>query len=105
MFQDYLKLNLSVRENIGVGRVDFIDDLSCIQAAAQASGAHGYIRRLPSRYESELGYGSKATKLSGGQEQKLAISRAFLRAMPLTLRVPRSSRTVRTMEPWETDCS
>jgi ATP-binding cassette subfamily B protein len=86
VFQDYARYALSVRENIGFGRIEKMDDLSALAAAAQASAAEGLIAALPEGYEATLGKEFEAGQdLSGGQWQKLALARAYLRDAPLVV--------------------
>lgn len=67
--------NVSVADNIRIGRPEASD--ADVVAAAQAAGAHRFIRRLPQGYDTILG--ENATRLSGGQAQRIALARAFLR--------------------------
>ncbi|MFD3257937.1 ABC transporter ATP-binding protein [Paenibacillus lentus] len=78
VFQDYSKYDFSVKENIGVGDIDHLDDEEGIRAAAEKSGAHAFIEKLEKQYDTEVGstFGG-AVGLSGGQWQKVAISRSF----------------------------
>jgi ABC-type multidrug transport system fused ATPase/permease subunit len=54
-----------------------------VEYAAQLAGAHEFLRQLPDGYYTRLG--ERGTRLSGGQAQRLAIARAFLKAAPLLL--------------------
>ncbi|MBI3971347.1 MAG: ABC transporter ATP-binding protein [Chloroflexi bacterium] len=88
VFQDFMRYALVARENIGVGNVPLIEDLAAVRAAARRGGAHEVVARLPDRYEAMLGRrfkgsGSDGVDLSGGEWQKVALSRAFMR-VPLT---------------------
>ncbi|MFZ0544206.1 MAG: ATP-binding cassette domain-containing protein, partial [Candidatus Promineifilaceae bacterium] len=67
--------NLSAAENIRIGRPDATE--AQITAAAQAANAHDFIQQLPQGYDTELG--ENATRLSGGQAQRIALARAFVR--------------------------
>ena len=84
IFQDFASYHLSAGENIGVGEVNFIDDEIRIKAAADRGGAVSVIEKLPKKYDTLLlkGYVDKeeASDLSGGEWQKMALSRAFMRA-------------------------
>lgn len=93
IFQDYVTYYLSARENIGVGRVTDIENLDLVNSAAQKSGAHAVIEELADGYETMLGRWFKdGTQLSGGQWQKVALARAFIRnARILILDEPTSS--------------
>ncbi|HET7639604.1 MAG TPA: ABC transporter ATP-binding protein, partial [Ktedonobacteraceae bacterium] len=80
IFQDYVSYYLSARENIGVGRVNDIENLDLVNSAAQKSGADAIIGELADGYETILGrWWKDGTQLSGGQWQKVALARAFIR--------------------------
>ena len=80
IFQDYVTYYLSARENIGVGRLDRIDDMEAVRGAAERGGATSLIERLPEGYEALLGrWFDQGHQLSGGEWQKVALSRAFMR--------------------------
>jgi ATP-binding cassette subfamily B protein len=71
---------MTARENIGVGRIELLDDLDRIQIAAEKSLADGVIARLDGKYEQMLGRRFEGgVDLSGGEWQKLALARAYLR--------------------------
>ncbi|OBR62210.1 hypothetical protein A7K91_00850 [Paenibacillus oryzae] len=78
VFQDYVHYHGSVKENIGFGNVERIDNLAAIEAAAGLSGAAEFIDRLPNSYNTQVGAGfQNAQELSIGQWQKLALGRAY----------------------------
>ena len=80
IFQDFLRYDLTVRENIGYGDMDKLQDANAIAAAAQKAGCQTFIEELPQQYETMLGRRFEGgTDLSIGQWQKLALSRALLR--------------------------
>jgi ATP-binding cassette, subfamily B, bacterial len=80
IFQDYVKYNLKVSENIGVGRVGEVENFDLIDAAAHKSGANTVIEQLEDGYHSMLGrWFDKGAQLSGGEWQKVALARAFMR--------------------------
>ncbi|HEX9057750.1 MAG TPA: ATP-binding cassette domain-containing protein, partial [Ktedonobacterales bacterium] len=93
IFQDYVTYFLSAARNIGVGRVDAIDDDSGVRAAAAKSGADAVIQKLPDAYDTMLGkWFDQGQQLSGGEWQKIALARAFMRdAQLLILDEPTSS--------------
>jgi len=80
IFQDFVRYHLTVAENIGVGQVDRMDDRALIARAAQRSGADEVAKALPLGYEQLIGRRFKTgVDLSGGQWQKIAIARAYMR--------------------------
>lgn len=98
VFQDYVKYELTARENIGFGDLARLDDPAAIQAAAARSGADAVIAALPETYDTPLGktYYDNGQDLSIGQWQKLAIARAYMRdAAVLTLDEPTAALDAR----------
>lgn len=93
IFQDYVTYYMSARENIGVGKVEEIGNLDLVERAAGKSGADAVITTLPSGYETMLGcWWKDGFQLSGGEWQKVALARAFMRDAPiLVLDEPTSS--------------
>ena len=80
IFQDFNRYQLVVGENIGIGDIKDTDDLERIQEAAQKGMADSFIKDLPDAYSTQLGAWFKnGRELSGGQWQKIALSRAFMR--------------------------
>jgi ATP-binding cassette subfamily B protein len=80
IFQDFVHYDLSVRENIGFGQIEFLDDQQRIVRAADQGGSHSVIDKLPKKFETILGRTfDEGVDLSGGEWQKLALSRAFMR--------------------------
>ncbi|WP_374013872.1 ABC transporter ATP-binding protein [Pseudoxanthomonas koreensis] len=80
IFQDFVRYHLSAAENIGVGRVEAIDDQARILSAAHRALADEVIDTLPDGYAQLIGRRFKSgVDLSGGQWQKLAIARAYMR--------------------------
>jgi len=80
LFQDYVTYQFTARENIGIGRVERLDDQPAIASAATKSGASGVIEALPEGYETVLGkWFDGGVNLSGGEWQKVALGRAFMR--------------------------
>ncbi len=93
IFQDFARYQFTVRENIGFGQVDALDDMARIQDAADRGGASALIEDLPQGYETMLGRRwGKGQELSGGEWQKIALARAFMRkAEVLVLDEPTAS--------------
>jgi ATP-binding cassette subfamily B protein len=84
IFQDFVHYYLSAAENVGFGQVEALSDRPRIQAAARKSGADEVIQALPQGYETTLGrwfFGGR--ELSGGEWQKIALGRAFMRECEL----------------------
>jgi ATP-binding cassette, subfamily B, bacterial len=80
IFQDFVHYHVSAAENVGFGQIDALDDRPRIVGAAHKSGAHSVITGLPEGYETTLGrWFSKGRDLSGGEWQKIALARAFMR--------------------------
>ncbi len=80
MFQDYATYQFSAADNIGVGDVDQVTDDAKIARAASRSGADEVIGNLPEGYATTLGkWFDGGHQLSGGEWQKVALARAFMR--------------------------
>ena len=81
IFQDFARYQLVVGENIGIGDADEMDLESHVEKAAIKGMADKFIKDLPRSYATQLGTWFKDGKeLSGGQWQKIALSRAFMRS-------------------------
>jgi ATP-binding cassette subfamily B protein len=93
IFQDYVNYYMSARENIGVGRIAEVENTELVKSAARKSGANAVIERLDDGYETMLGrWFNEGAQLSGGEWQKVALARAFMRdARILILDEPTSS--------------
>ncbi len=80
IFQDFVRYNLSAGDNIAVGKIDARDDEVRVARAAQRSQADEVIARLPGGYRQMIGKRFKnGVELSGGEWQKIAIARAYMR--------------------------
>jgi len=80
IFQDFARYQFIVGENIGAGDVRHFDEEPRWREAARMGLADGFIEALPSDYRTQLGRWFKdGQELSGGQWQKIALSRAFMR--------------------------
>ena len=86
IFQDFMRYEMTARENIAVGRVEEINNLELLQTAAHKSMADHVVGRLPRRYEQMLGRRfDQGLDLSGGEWQKVALARAYLRDAQLLI--------------------
>ncbi|HSU61761.1 MAG TPA: ABC transporter ATP-binding protein [Bryobacteraceae bacterium] len=80
IFQDFMRYEMTAQENIAVGRIEFLNDMDRIRSAAEKSLADGVIERLPLAYKQMLGRRFEGgVDLSGGEWQKMALARAYLR--------------------------
>ncbi|KAF1722144.1 ABC transporter ATP-binding protein [Pseudoxanthomonas wuyuanensis] len=80
IFQDFVRYHLTAGENIGVGRIEAMDDTARIREAARRAMADEVIASLPMGYDQLIGRRFKTgVDLSGGQWQKIAIARAYMR--------------------------
>jgi ATP-binding cassette subfamily B protein len=80
IFQDFVRYQLLVGENLGVGDVRAMDDEGRWREAAEKGMADEFIQRLPKTYATQLGrWFQDGQELSLGQWQKIALSRAFMR--------------------------
>ena len=79
IFQDFVRYDLAARENVGFGQVDRLEDADRIERAALDGGAGDLIEGLPKGYDTILGKEfEEGVDLSGGEWQKIALSRAFM---------------------------
>ena len=80
IFQDFVRYNFTARDNVAVGRIDARDDQARIERAAHASQADEVIAGLAAGYDQRIGKRFKnGVELSGGEWQKIAIARAYMR--------------------------
>ncbi|MGE4244729.1 MAG: ABC transporter ATP-binding protein [Parvibaculaceae bacterium] len=80
IFQDFVRYNLTAGDNIAVGKIEARDDGSRIERAALRSQANAVIARLPGGYDQMIGKRFRnGMELSGGEWQKIAIARAYMR--------------------------
>lgn len=85
LFQDFVKYNFTVRENILLGNPNLKDNAKMKEAALK-SGAYEFIKTFENGYDQMLGrYFENGEELSGGQWQKLAIARAFYEKAPVLI--------------------
>ena len=80
IFQDFVRYNLPAADNIAVGRIDARGDRARIEAAASAALADDVVANLPNGYDQMIGKRFQGgVDLSGGEWQKMAIARAYMR--------------------------
>ena len=80
IFQDFVRYAFSAADNIAVGRIDAREDRARIEQAAAQSLADAVVERLPNAWEQVLGRRfHDGVELSGGEWQKIAIARAYMR--------------------------
>jgi ATP-binding cassette subfamily B protein len=86
IFQDFVRYHLTAAENIAVGRIEARDDRARIVEAARRSLADEVIEKLPNQYDQVLGKRFQSgIDLSGGEWQKVAIARAYMRDAQLLI--------------------
>ena len=97
IFQDYIRYEMTVSDNIAVGDIENIDDKAAIATASEMSMASEVIAQLPHGFDQVLGKRFKeGTELSGGQWQKIALARAYMRdAQLIVLDEPTSALDAR----------
>ncbi|HYP20531.1 MAG TPA: ABC transporter ATP-binding protein, partial [Chloroflexia bacterium] len=89
IFQDFVRYELTVQENIGLGDVTRIGDESSVRRAATQAGVDDVIGNLPRGYKTTLSRwlaeGESGADLSGGEWQKIALARMFMRQADLLI--------------------
>jgi ABC-type multidrug transport system fused ATPase/permease subunit len=80
IFQNFVRYQFIVGENIGAGDVEHLEDKTRWQTSAEKGMAQPFIEQMPEGFQTQLGRWFKGgQELSGGQWQKIALSRAFMR--------------------------
>ena len=86
IFQDFVRYHLTAADNIAVGRIEAREDRERIRQAARRSLADEVIERLPQGYDQVIGRRFRnGVDLSGGEWQKVAIARAYMRDSQLLI--------------------
>jgi len=98
IFQDFMRYEMTARENIAVGRIERMNDLDLLRDSAQKSMAADVLQKLPAGLDQMLGRRfDGGVDLSGGEWQKVALARAYLRdAQVLILDEPTSALDARS---------
>jgi ATP-binding cassette subfamily B protein len=98
IFQDFMRYEMTARENIAVGRIEQVTNMELLQHSAEKSLADQVVGRLPAGYDQMLGRRfDGGVDLSGGEWQKVALARAYLRdAQVLILDEPTSALDARS---------
>jgi len=83
IFQDFVRYDLTVQENIGLGNVSYVTETAAVRKAAIQAGIHSVIEALPQQYQTILsrwlGGDGVGADLSGGEWQKVALARMYMR--------------------------
>ncbi|MEO1258970.1 MAG: ABC transporter ATP-binding protein [Bacteroidota bacterium] len=86
IFQDYIRFQMKAAENIAVGSINKLEERPTIETAAHKSLADTVVETLPNQYEQILGKRfADGVELSGGQWQKVALARAYMREAQLLI--------------------
>ena len=98
IFQDFVRFHATAGDNIGYGNLPLKDTPGLVESAARRSGADKAIEGLPQTYDTTLGrWWGDGTQLSGGEWQKIALARGYMRnAQLLILDEPTSSLDARS---------
>ncbi len=98
IFQDFMRYEMTARENIAIGKIEEVSNTPLLHEAAQKSMADDVVRKLDHEYEQMLGRRFEGgVDLSGGEWQKIALARAYLRdAQVLILDEPTAALDARS---------
>jgi ATP-binding cassette subfamily B protein len=97
IFQDYIRYQMTAAQNIAVGNIDEVENRELVQHSAQKSMADAMIQKLAGKYDQALGRRfNQGVELSGGEWQKIALARAYMKdAQLLILDEPTSALDAR----------
>jgi ATP-binding cassette, subfamily B, bacterial len=79
IFQDFARYEFTAAENVGIGWLPALNDGAAIERAVENAGAEEVVKRLPHGLDTPLGRAFGGDDLSGGQWQRIALARAFMR--------------------------
>lgn len=101
IFQDFVRYELSARDNVGLGALSLMNDQKALEHAAHQTGVHDLVAKLPEQWETILSaHYQGGVDLSGGQWQRISLARTLLRlqknARLLILDEPTASMDVRS---------
>jgi ATP-binding cassette subfamily B protein len=86
IFQDFLRFQMTIAQNIAVGKISESNNRELITASAKQSLAHELAERLPNKYDQMLGRRfNQGIELSGGEWKKVALARAYMREAQLLI--------------------
>jgi ATP-binding cassette subfamily B protein len=86
IFQDFGIYHLSLYDNIGIGKVEQLDDRTLIKEVSQKTGLASIVEELPNKYDTVIGrFFDQGHELSGGQRQLVALTRAVMRSAPVLI--------------------
>lgn len=86
LFQFPIPFYMTARDNVALGNVTLDHTMAEIEAATRSAGAHEIVARLPQGYDTPLGkLFANGAELSGGEWQRIATARAFLRQAPIVV--------------------
>jgi ATP-binding cassette, subfamily B, bacterial len=84
-FQDFVRMHMSLADGVGAGDLTHVDDRETVRGAVERGGADQLVAELPEGLDTMLGPYIGGRSLSGGQWQRLALSRGLMRARPLLI--------------------